>query len=147
MRYQVPQFIDVEDKIFGPLTMKQFVYIAGGVGLSFAFWRFLPLIIAILFIIPVVTFSVALAFYRPNNRPLINTLEYAFNYLLHNKLYLWKAKDPIKIAREKQADTKTASVIRVPKLSESKLKDLAWSLDIKENLTPVTPPQQDTYGN
>ena len=27
MQYQVPQFIEVEDKIFGPLTFKQFLYI------------------------------------------------------------------------------------------------------------------------
>ena len=30
MQYQVPQFIEVEDKIFGPLTFKQLVYVVGG---------------------------------------------------------------------------------------------------------------------
>lgn len=35
MQFQVPQFIEVEDKIFGPLTFKQFVYIAGGVALMY----------------------------------------------------------------------------------------------------------------
>jgi hypothetical protein len=29
MEYQVPQFIEVEDKIFGPLTWKQFIYWVG----------------------------------------------------------------------------------------------------------------------
>ncbi len=33
MRFEVPQFIDVEDKIFGPFTFKQFLYLAGGAGL------------------------------------------------------------------------------------------------------------------
>ncbi|TSC61742.1 MAG: SsrA-binding protein, partial [Parcubacteria group bacterium Athens0416_74] len=32
MQFQVPQFIEVEDKIVGPLTFKQFVFIAGGLG-------------------------------------------------------------------------------------------------------------------
>ena len=34
MRFEVPQFIEIEDKIFGPFTWKQFVYLAGGVGLA-----------------------------------------------------------------------------------------------------------------
>ena len=42
MRFQVPQFIEVEDKIFGPLTFKQFVYVTGGVGLAVILFLFLP---------------------------------------------------------------------------------------------------------
>jgi hypothetical protein len=29
MQFRVPQFIDIEDKLFGPLTFKQFIYLAG----------------------------------------------------------------------------------------------------------------------
>ena len=29
-------------------------------------------------------------------------------------------------------------MVNVPKMSDSKLKDLSWSLDIKESLNPVT---------
>jgi len=36
MRFEVPQFIDVEDKLFGPLTFTQFVYLAGSGGISFS---------------------------------------------------------------------------------------------------------------
>lgn len=134
MRYQVPQFIDVEDRIFGPLTLKQFVYLAGGAGLSFAVWRFLPLFIAVVVIAPIVALSLGLAFYKINNRPLLTTLEYAVGYMFGRKLYLWETKK----ATPKQASINTAKeneLISVPKLSDSKLKDLAWSLDIKENLT------------
>jgi len=133
MRYQVPQFIDVEDRIFGPLTIKQFVYLAGGAGLSFALWRLLPLFIALIVIVPVVTLSVGLAFYKVNNRPLLTTLEYAVGYFFGKKLYLWETKKMV----PKQTSIKTkkeSELISVPKLSESKLKDLAWSLDIKENI-------------
>ena len=35
MRFQVPQFIEIESKIFGPLTFKQFIYLAGGGGRNF----------------------------------------------------------------------------------------------------------------
>jgi hypothetical protein len=30
MRHEVPQFIDIEDKIFGPLTFLQGLYLIGG---------------------------------------------------------------------------------------------------------------------
>ena len=34
MQFQVPQFVEVEDKIVGPLTLKQFLYVGGAVGAS-----------------------------------------------------------------------------------------------------------------
>jgi len=46
MQYQVPQFIEIEDKIFGPLTLKQFLYLAGGGGLCLLFFTLLPLYLA-----------------------------------------------------------------------------------------------------
>ena len=140
MRYQVPQFIDVEDRIFGPLTLKQFIYLAGGAGLSFVLWRILPLLIALILILPVLALSLGLAFYKVNNRPLLSILEYAINYFLGEKLYLWKTKKEVK--KDQSEEETKKSPIFVPKLSESKLKDLAWSLDIKENLNPTTPPNE-----
>src|SRR5665213_385775 len=94
MQYQVPQFIDVEDKIFGPFTFKQFIYMVGGVGLSYIIYRFTPsLIISTVPIILVLTLSAALAFYRVNNRPFINVMESAFKYGTSSKLYLWKKNE------------------------------------------------------
>jgi hypothetical protein len=139
MRFQVPQFIEIEDKIFGPLTIKQFIYIAGGAGLSFILFRFLPLPIAILLIVVVLGLSLSLAFYQINNKPLIYIMQSAFGYLFSNKLYLWKKKDksPEK-TKESLISKLNQSPIYVPKLSQSKLHDLTWSLDIKESLNPVT---------
>ncbi len=57
MRYQVPQFIEIEDKIFGPLTLKQFIYLAGGGGLCLIFFSLLPLYIMVILSIPVIALS------------------------------------------------------------------------------------------
>ncbi len=139
MRFQVPQFIEIEDKIFGPLTIKQFIYIAGGIGLCFILFRFLPLIIVIPLGIVVLGFSLGLAFYKINNKPLIYIMQSAFGYYLSNKLYLWKKldKSPEK-AKAAGLPIGNLPPIYVPKLSQSKLHDLTWSLDIKESLNPVT---------
>jgi hypothetical protein len=137
MRFQVPQFIDIEDKIFGPLTIKQFVYIAGGAGLAFILFRAIPfVVISIPLMLLVIIFSLALAFYQVNNKPLLNMIQSAFGYAISSKLYLWKKSDK---SPEKTPQAVTSQApIYVPKLSQSKLHDLTWSLDIKESLDSTT---------
>ena len=135
MQFQVPQFIEVEDKIFGPLTFKQFVYIGGGLGACYLLWRVLPLIIAAPFILVVGGMAAALAFFQFNGRPFIVALEHGFYYLIHSKLYLWNNE-----RRKKQSPKEVEKAIAqnsqlyIPKLSDSKLHELAWSLDIKERI-------------
>lgn len=131
MEYQVPQFIEVEDKIFGPLTLKQFIYIAGGAGLTAILFLYLPLFLAIILAVPVVSLAGALAFYKVNNKSFVEILEAGFSYYTKGKLYLWK-KDRSQAPPAPEAIQ--APVERKQKLglSESKLHDLAWSLDIKD---------------
>ncbi len=141
MQFQVPQFIEIEDKIFGPLTLKQFVYLAGGAGGSAGLWFYIPYkIVSIILIIPLVIFSLALAFYKVNNKPFIDVVESAFYYMFGGKLYIWKKEE--KRPTKSLLAEKNPSILKVPKISDSRLKDLSWSLDVKENLNPVTGPEK-----
>ncbi len=139
MRFQVPQFIEIEDKIFGPLTLKQFIYLAGAGGMLFILLKIFPVAIAIFFAIPIVALAVALAFYKINKRPFVLILESAFKYLLSHRLYVWKSKDIGQITAEKSKEKEAKEGVAeqgvtVPELSGSRLKDIAWSLDIKESI-------------
>ena len=130
----MPQFIEVEDKIFGPLTFKQFIYVAGGVGACFILWTFLPALIAIIFIIPVGGFATALAFYRVNNRPFVVLVESYLRYLMAGRLYLWRKEVP-KISTKNQIPKSQGNPnFPIPKLSDNRLSELAWSLDVNENV-------------
>ncbi len=133
MRYQVPQFIEVESKIFGPLTLKQFIYLAGGAGILFLLYIVLPIWLVFLLGLPVGAFSLALAFYKINNQPFIKVVENALKYLSSARLYLWKKTQP-KIVPKKDIEKETPPQIYIPKITKSKLKDLAWSLDIQEKI-------------
>lgn len=135
MRFQVPQFIEIEDKIVGPLTLKQFVYLAGGAGLAFVAYRFLPFFISFLVVPLCIVLALALAFYKYNNKPFIDLLEAGFNFYTREKLYIWKKREKQPVHKEV---AQTSSEMYVPKLSDSKLKELTWSLDINENVNPVT---------
>jgi len=92
MQFNVPQFIEVEDKIIGPLTLKQFLYIGGGAGLLFMLWFFLKLAPFLIIAIPVVVICGALAFYKVNGRPFIAFLGSWIKYLRKPRLYLWRRK-------------------------------------------------------
>jgi hypothetical protein len=129
MEYQVPQFIEVEDKIFGPLSLKQFIYLAGGLGLCAIILLSLPFFIGILLAIPVALLSGALAFYKINNKNFVDMVEAAVTFYTKERLFLWK-KEP-----KADAPAVQASVAPPPEkrgLTRGKLRELAWSLDIKD---------------
>ncbi len=130
MRFQVPQFINIEDRI-GPLTIKQYIYTVGGVGMIYIAYHFLPFYIAIFIIAPIAVLSLALAFFPYNGKPFIFTLQAAIAYAFGNRLYLWKHQPKKITTREKESGKAT---VTLPALGESKLKDLTWALDINQNI-------------
>ena len=134
MQHQVPQFIDVEDKIFGPLTFKQFAYLAGGGGVSVVCFTLLPWFIASFIALPFVGLGLALAFYKVNDKPFIEVLEHAITYAFNGKLYLWKQRQVSNAAAAAVAAQMQAPTPALPSMTESRLKDIAWSLNIKENI-------------
>lgn len=94
MRFEVPQFIEIEDKIFGPLSWRQFLYLGGGLGMAVAL--FLVSKLLFLFIgIPLALLAGALAFYPVNNRPFSFFLEAIFTYITSQRLYLWRQQSDI----------------------------------------------------
>lgn len=132
MRFQVPQFTDVEDKIVGPFTLKQFIYLAGGIGICIILYSFLPLFLAIILMVPIVILSGALAFYKINSKPFVEIMEAFFKYTINGRLYIWKhqPKQFDKVSEKKES----AQQNPIPRINNSKLKEINWNLDVKENL-------------
>jgi hypothetical protein len=134
MEHQIPQFIEIEDKVIGPLTIKQFLYLAGGAAAAFILWTLLPRFLALFVAIPVAGFAFALAFYKVNGKPFITMVENAFNYLFSTKIYIWKKKERAPEKGERASENGTYEQVYVPRLSESKLKNITWSLDINDTI-------------
>ncbi len=89
-QFQVPQFIDTEDKIIGPFSMKQFaaLAIAGAVvGLLFFILTFWLWIIVTVFVMAI-AFSFALV--KINGRGLGPLTLSALNYYSHPQSYVFK---------------------------------------------------------
>jgi hypothetical protein len=94
MQFQVPQFIDIEDKIIGPFTLKQFLYLAAGFGLIFSLYFVLKFFIWLIFAIIIAAISVALAFVKINGRPFIKIITSMMNFYLKPQIYVWQPEKP-----------------------------------------------------
>jgi hypothetical protein len=93
MEFNVPQFLDIEDKVIGPLTLKQFGYLAGAGGVIFMIYSTVPnFVLVVLLSLPVFLLGVALAFLRINGRPFINLIISFFTYMTKPKLFIWRKK-------------------------------------------------------
>ncbi|MBP6904759.1 MAG: PrgI family protein, partial [Candidatus Pacebacteria bacterium] len=67
MQFKVPQFIDIEDKVFGPFTFRQFAYLAGGAGFVYLSVKILPGIVALIVAPMFAALVLALTFFNYND--------------------------------------------------------------------------------
>lgn len=69
-QFVVPQFLDVEAKIIGPITARQFLIMLGTLLLEFVIYRlFLNVFFVIAFGVPVLSLGIAFAFLKVNGQP------------------------------------------------------------------------------
>jgi hypothetical protein len=93
MRFQVPQFIEAEDKLVGPLTLRQFIYIAVGIVIAFLLFFVLTFWFWLVLVSIIGAISVALAFVTFNGRPLAVVLLFALKYYWNPRLFLWRKEE------------------------------------------------------
>lgn len=94
MQFQIPQFIDTEDKVVGPFSLRQFIYVGGGLGIT----AMLYFMVGTLFWLPFAIFftggGFALAFIKLNGRPLAVTVRSAASYFWKPRIYVWQPETP-----------------------------------------------------
>lgn len=133
MQFHFPQYIDIEDKLFGPLSLKQAIYVAGGIGAAYITYVYVPYIfISVPIIVGVGVLTWALAFYPREKlgRPFIEILEAGFYYLLREKLYTWKktTKEP---TLGQEQDFLPSQAPQTPVIPQGKLSSSSFSIDVK----------------
>lgn len=88
-QFVVPQFIDAEDKIFGPVTARQFIIMMIGFLLCFLFFKLLTFVWFLVLGIPVFCVSVIFAFLRINGQPFHYFVLNAIQTLQKPRLRIW----------------------------------------------------------
>jgi len=131
MRFEVPQFIEIEDKIFGPLTWRQFLYLGGGLGMAVVMFITVPFIIFVLLGLPLALLAGALAFYPVNNRPFSYFLEALFNYITKQRVFFWRQKSHVVYRGRKDAVPGASTSTRGVKPKTQNISALARQLELE----------------
>lgn len=130
MQYQIPQFIEVEDQIFGSLTFKQFIYVLGGAGITYSIFRLIPItFIAIIVAAPFAILAFSLAFRDFNGRPFISLVESYLKFFTRPRVYVWRKRV---IEPKKDVVEQNINPLEVKELDKDRLRTLSWSLDVNE---------------
>ncbi len=132
MQFNVPQFIDVEDKIAGPLTWKQLLWMIGmGASLMTLFGIFTTTF-ALILGIPTALLFIAFAFYKPNGFPMTTFAFHGILFLFRPRVAVWER--PVrKLPSLTQATSlKQVAPPKKKEITEEKLKELARILDQAE---------------
>jgi len=103
----VPQFVDIEDKIIGPLTLKQFlVYVVGVLLLIPVFLRS-DLSLFLTIAIPVLGVSALFAHFRWHGKTLFAVMTNIIQFYFRGSLFVWRRtanQKGIKLGKEIQRD-------------------------------------------
>ncbi|MBI2052296.1 MAG: PrgI family protein [Candidatus Sungbacteria bacterium] len=92
MQFQVPQFIETEDKIVGPLTLKQFGFLAAGGTVGFMAFMVLKLTFAVMIAVPVGALALVLAFGKIKGLSAPKYILSMIGFALKPQMYLWRKK-------------------------------------------------------
>jgi hypothetical protein len=134
MQYGVPQFIDVEDKIVGPLTGKQTVYLMiGGVVLMLVFTFFDFIFFALVFLV-VAPITLAFAFWKPKGMTVSRWISNIVNFYTAQNLYVWRREPEIIMFKSSQKK-KSSKEVEKESISKSRIRELAWVLDTSTSVS------------
>ncbi|MBI4714230.1 PrgI family protein [Candidatus Uhrbacteria bacterium] len=95
-QFVVPQFIDAEDKIFGPITARQFIILMIAGLLDFGLFKLLSFVPFLLVGVPIVIIAGTVAFAKINGQ--------VFHYFLLNIIQTFK-KPKLRIWDKKYSDS------------------------------------------
>ena len=88
-QFVVPQFIDVEDKIIGPITVRQFVILLVSGGIMFAAYKLADFALFLTIAVITAIFTILFAFIKVNGRPIHFLLLNFIQTLKKPKLRVW----------------------------------------------------------
>ncbi len=133
MQFAVPQFTDVEDKLIGPLTLKQFLMALGFGGIIFFFWSILGNgVIFFMVAIPIACLGAYVIFKKFNGRPFLSYLLPLISYLMSPKVSVFIREPAVATFSSKKIEAPVKKTTNLDEEStESRLKKLSYLLDQK----------------
>lgn len=132
-QFTVPQFIDVEDKIIGPITTRQFIILLAAVILSALDYKIFDFSAFLATCIPTIMIAGIFAFFKINGRPFHLFILNLVQTLKRPAVRIWNNAIKIYLIEEAAAIVQVEKEI-VPErrqYSSSRLAELALIVDTK----------------
>ena len=139
MQFIVPQFIDTEDRIIGPITTRQFIMGVVAALLIFLAYRFSDLSLFIIETVLIVGFYALVAFVKVNGSPFYYFLLNIAQGFKKPKLRVWQKNDFFFKAKPAKEDEKKEEPKSVPirkRLVDQELSALALLVDTGGRYNP-----------
>lgn len=130
MQYPVPQFTDVEDKIIGSLTIKQFgILFAIGIVIFVGFSSSKSILVAIFLFVIFGIPGLGLAFAPFNGRPIYNSIPKLAKFLLAPKVLVFHKEVHTLSQHQKMSDAQTKSAdpkpeVKTPQDTQANIKQV-----------------------
>lgn len=137
--YKVPQNVETEDKILGPLSVKQFIYVIIALMWAFLMWRIFSfaIVLALIFAFPVTGFFLLLGFGQREGVPFEDYIVAFIRYLIVPRKRTW-IKDDKKDVIVKEAEKPKERLEKENAVSVGQLKQLANIIDTRGNFKDPT---------
>lgn len=131
MQYSIPQFIEVEDKVIGPLTIRQFLIILFGGLLTAAGYSLFDFGLFLFSGIIFIGVSVLFAFVKINGQKLEKFVVAFFQYQFSSRVRHWAKDLTVKSEKLSSVERRTVHLKDYGKdtVSRSKLHELSIMLD------------------
>jgi len=133
MRFTLPQFIEHEAKIVGPLTFRQFIFIGMAGGICFILYFTIPFSIFLIACLILGGGAMALAFLKIGGRSLPTILGNFLKFSVSPKIFIWrKVEAPMKVFKKERVKKEEVEEELPLKIAEkSQLKKLRTQIEIK----------------
>lgn len=95
MRFTIPQFIEYEAKIVGPLTFRQFIFVGIAGAICFVLYIIAPFFVFLLSLFILGGGALAFAFFKIGGRSLPAILGNFLKFNLSPKIYIWRKKEAL----------------------------------------------------
>ena len=133
MRFTLPQFIEHEAKIVGPLTFRQFIFIGMAAAICFILYYMVPFSVFLVACLILGGGAIALAFLKIGGRSLSTILGNFLKFSVSPKIFIWrKVEAPMKVFKKERVKKEEVEEELPLKIAEkSQLKKLRTQIEIK----------------
>ena len=128
-QFLVPQFIDVEPKILGPLTLRQFIIAVVGIVFAVIAYKFADLSLFVVEFIIIAVFVILFAFIKVNGQPFHYFLLNILQVLIGSNIRIWEKDINVAHTVEMINVKKENSVVQKEEIKAQKLSELSLLLD------------------